>query len=30
MDSKVFANVDVLNSFLSKVENYLKEPIFPF
>ena len=30
MDSKVFANVDVLNSFLSKVENYLQEPIVPF
>ena len=30
MDSKVFANVDILNSFLSKVENYLQEPIVPF
>ena len=30
LDSKVFANVDILNSFIGKVENYLQEPIFPF
>ena len=30
LDSKVFANVDVLNSFIGKVENYLQEPIVPF
>ena len=30
LDSKVFANVDVLNSFLSKVEMYLEEPIVPY
>ena len=30
LDSKVFANVDVLNSFLSKVETYLQEPIVPY
>ena len=30
LDSKVFANVDILNSFIGKVENYLQEPILPF
>ena len=30
LDSKVFANVDVLNSFIGKVENYLQELIVPF
>ena len=30
LDSKVFANVDVLNLFIGKVENYLQEPIVPF
>ena len=30
LDSKVFANVDILNSFLSKVENYIQELIVPF
>ena len=30
LDSKVFANENVLNSFLSKVENFLQEPIVPF
>ena len=30
LDSKVFANVDILNSFIGKVENYLQEPIVPF
>ena len=30
LDSKVFANVDILNSFIGKVENYLQELIFPF
>ena len=30
LDSKVFANMDVLNSFIGKVENYLQEPIVPF
>ena len=30
LDSKVFANVDILNWFIGKVENYLQEPIVPF
>ena len=30
LDSKVFANVDILNLFIGKVENYLQEQIVPF
>ena len=30
LDSKVFANDDVLGSLLNKIENYLQEPIVPW
>ena len=30
LDSKVFANNDVLGSLLNKIENYLQEPIVPW
>ena len=30
LDSKVFANMDILNLFIGKVENYFQELIVPF
>ena len=30
LDSKVFANEDVLWSLMNKIENYLQEPIVPW
>ena len=30
LDSNVFANEDIVSSFIGKVENYLQEPIVPF